>query len=109
MLAISGSSMPLSKMDADCLYIACHGDASLSNNPDKVSSQIGGVVTLRDKNGNVQVLAWFSNKCPRVVSSLLAGETIAAVPVFDLAFAIQHALEGAILRKLHLYLFIDSY
>jgi hypothetical protein len=109
MLAICASSMPLSKMDADNMYIACHGDASLSNNPDKVSPQIGGAVTLRDKNGNVQALGWFSNECPHVVSSLLAGETIAAVTVFDLAFAIQHALEGAILRKLHLYLFTDSY
>jgi hypothetical protein len=98
-------------MDADSLYIACYGEASLSNNPDKVSSQIGGVVALRDKCGNVQVLSWFSKKYPRVVSSILAGETIAAVTVFDLAFAIQHALEEATQRKLELelFLFTDSY
>jgi hypothetical protein len=97
------------KMDADSLYIACYGDASLSNNPDKVSSQIGGVPPSGTSAAMFKCFLGSAKKCPRVVSSILAGETIAAVTVFDLAFAIQHALEEATQRKLELFWFTDSY
>jgi hypothetical protein len=73
-----------------------------------MSSQRGGIIVLRDTNDNCVPLQWFSRKCPRVVSSILAGETIACVTVFVLAFSIRHCLTQILGRELPHYLFTDS-
>lgn len=96
------------KMDYHTVYLAAYGDASLAGNED-LTSQMGGIVCLRDASGNCAPLHWYSKRCPRVVSSILSGETIACVTTFDLAFAIRHTMQEILGRSLDLFLFTDSY
>jgi hypothetical protein len=49
-----------------------------------VSSQIGGMILLKDKHWNVHVLQWISKKCPRVTGFILEAETIGFSAVFDM-------------------------
>lgn len=96
------------EMDLETMYIAAYGDASLAGNDD-LTSQMGGIICLLDDKGHCAPLHWYSKKCPRVVSSILAGETIACVTTFDFAFAIRHTLEELLGRPLKMFLFTDSY
>jgi hypothetical protein len=59
------------KLDVKLLYVVFYSDASFAGNLG-LSSQIGGIILLNDKNGNAHVLHWFSKKCPRVTGSVLA-------------------------------------
>jgi hypothetical protein len=74
------------KLDVKSLHVVFYSDASFAGNLD-LSSQIGGIILLKDKNGNVHVLHWFSKKCPRVTGSVLAAEIIGFVTAFDMASA----------------------
>jgi hypothetical protein len=96
------------KLDVPSIFLAAYGDASLGGNDD-MTSQMGGVVALRDGLGNCHLLHWFSKKCPRVTSSILAAEVIACVTVFDVAFSLREVLQQALKQRLPLYLFTDSY
>eukprot|EP00173_Palmaria_palmata_P004772 Plantae.Rhodophyta-Palmaria_palmata.ctg7211.p1 GENE.Plantae.Rhodophyta-Palmaria_palmata.ctg7211~~Plantae.Rhodophyta-Palmaria_palmata.ctg7211.p1 ORF type:complete len:108 (-),score=6.52 Plantae.Rhodophyta-Palmaria_palmata.ctg7211:669-992(-) len=58
--ARNGSFFP--RLDLDSAYVFGYVDASLSNNRD-LSSQIAGVVALRDKYGNFAIIAYYSRKC----------------------------------------------
>ena len=46
--------MRINRMDLSTLYIAAYSDASLANNQD-LSSQISGVIVLRDHSGNASL------------------------------------------------------
>lgn len=107
-LQISNRGVSFPRMDLNTLYVAFYGDASLASNHD-LSSQIGGIVCLRDAKESGFFLSWFSKNILRVVTSILAGELIAAVTAFDLAFALRHALTAITGRHLELYLYTDSY
>lgn len=98
----------LKKVDIDSVYIATYGDSSLTNSAE-ISSQMGGIVLLRDKHNNAVPVYWFSRKCPRVLASILAVETITCVTGFDAAFAIRNAFEKTLARQLPLYLYTNSY
>jgi hypothetical protein len=53
------------KLDVKSLNVVFYSDASFAGNLD-LSSQIGGIILLKDKNANTHVLHWFSKKCPHV-------------------------------------------
>jgi hypothetical protein len=50
------------KMDVKSLHGVFYSDASFAGNLD-LSSQIGGIILLKDKHGKAHVLHWFSKKC----------------------------------------------
>jgi Reverse transcriptase (RNA-dependent DNA polymerase) len=108
LLKTSEITLRFPDLDATSLYLAAYGDASLGGNAD-MSSQMGGVIVLRDSSGSCHLLHWFSRKCPRVTSSVLAAEVIACVTVFDIAYALREVLEQVLKRRIPLYLFTDSY
>lgn len=95
-----------SRLDLSTVYFSCYGDESLATNTDLIC-QMGGIVCLRDAENNIAFLAWHSKKFPRVVSSILACETIAAVTNFNLIFEIRHTLSEVIGRRLDFY--TDTY
>jgi hypothetical protein len=76
------------KLNVKSLHAVFCSDASFAGNLD-LSSQIGGIILLKDKHGNVHVLHWFSKKCPRVTGSVLAAEIIDFVTAFDRASALR--------------------
>jgi hypothetical protein len=49
------------KLDVKSLHVVFYSDASFADNLD-LSSQIGGIILLKDKHGYVHVLLWFSKK-----------------------------------------------
>jgi hypothetical protein len=48
------------KLDVKSFHVVSYSDASFACNLD-LSSQIGGIILLKDKNGNAHVLHWISN------------------------------------------------
>lgn len=98
----------LNKMEMKSLFLAAYGDESLAGNSD-LSSQMGGLICLREGLENFHPLGWFSEKCTIVVSSILAGEIIAFVTVYDLAFTIRNTLYELLGYELLLFLFTNSY
>jgi hypothetical protein len=74
----SDITLQFPSLELTSMYLAAYGDASLGGNAD-MSSQMGGVIVLRDAPGNCHLLHRFSRKCPRVTSSVLAAEVIACV------------------------------
>jgi hypothetical protein len=90
------------KLDVKSLHVVFYSDASFAVNLD-LSSQIGGIILLKDKHGNAQVLHWFSKKCPRVTGSVLAAEIIGFVTAFDMASALRDVLEKIYQQSIPLY------
>jgi hypothetical protein len=80
------------KLVATSIHVVFYSDESFAGNLD-ISSQIGRIILLKDKHGNVHVLNWFSKKCPRVTGSVLAAEIIGFASEFDLASALRDVLE----------------
>ena len=79
--------------DISTLRMAVFVDASFANNHD-LSSQLGILVSLRDKKGITNIIHWTSVKCKRVVRSALASELYAMAHGFDLASALKDAIKG---------------
>ena len=53
-LKLASVGMRINRMDPSTLYIAAYSVASLANNQD-LSSQISGVIVLRDHSGNASL------------------------------------------------------
>jgi hypothetical protein len=70
---------------------------------------MGGVIALSDSTDNCHLLHWFSKKCPRVTSSILAAEVIACVTVYDIATSLKEVLQQILTRRVDMYLFTDCY
>ena len=67
-------------------------DSSFANNHD-LSSQIGFVIVLADKDDKANILHWSSIKCKRVTRSVLASELYGMAHGFDTAAAIKTTIE----------------
>jgi len=67
-------------------------DASFANNRD-LSSQIGFVIVLTDRNQDVNILYWSLIKCKRVTRSVLASELYALAHGFDIAAVIKLTIQ----------------
>jgi hypothetical protein len=96
------------KLDMKSLHVVFYSDASIAKNLD-LSSQIGGIILLKDKHGNAHVLHWFSKKCPRVTGSVLAAEIIGFVTAFYMTSALRDVLEEIYQQYISLYGLNDSY
>lgn len=95
------------KLDLDSLQLVTFTDASFANNKD-LSSQIGYVIAIGDKNGNANILHWSSIKCKRVTRSVLASELYGMAHGFDIASAIKSTIEGILRINLPLVICTDS-
>jgi hypothetical protein len=96
------------KLDVKSLHVVFYFDASFAGNLD-LSSQIGGIILLKDEHGNAHVLHWFSKKCPRITGSVLAAEIIGFFTAFDMASALRYVLEEIYQQSVPLYGLTDSY
>jgi hypothetical protein len=96
------------KLDVKSLHVVFSSDASFAGNL-SLSSQIGGIILLKDKHSNAHVLHWFSNKCPRVTGSVLAADIIGFVTAFEMASALRDVLEEIYQQSIPLYGLTDSY
>jgi hypothetical protein len=95
------------KLDLDSLQLVTFTDASFANNKD-LSSQIGYVIAISDKDGNANILHWSSIKCKRVTRSVLASELYGMAHGFDIASAIKSTIEGMLQINLPLVICTDS-
>jgi hypothetical protein len=93
--------------DEHSLRLYVYADASFTNNPD-LTSHIGFVSFLVDKDGACCLLSYSSHKCRRVTRSELAEELYALTDAYDHGHAMRHSLETLFTRKIPLYLFTDS-
>jgi hypothetical protein len=57
------------KLNVTSLHVVFYSDASFAGNLD-LSSQIGGIILLKDKHDNAHVVHWVSKKYPRVTGSV---------------------------------------
>jgi hypothetical protein len=98
----------LCKLDVKLLHDIFYSDASFAGNLD-ISSQIGGIILLKEKHGDAHALHWFSKKCPLVTGSVLAAEIIGFVTAFYMASALRDVLEEIYQQSIPLYGLPDSY
>jgi hypothetical protein len=95
-------------LDVKSLHVVFYSDASFAGNLD-LSSQIGGIILLKDEHGVAHILHWFTKKCPRVTGSVLAAEIIDFVAEFDMYSALRDVLEGIYQQSIPLYGLTDLY
>ncbi|RFU28087.1 hypothetical protein B7463_g8248, partial [Scytalidium lignicola] len=95
------------KLDKETLQLLVFTDISFVNNRD-LSSQIGYIVTLANRKGNVNTLYWTLVKCKRVTHSVLASELYRIAHGFDMRVAIKSTIEGILEIDLPLVIYTDS-
>jgi hypothetical protein len=96
------------QLDKDSLKLITFTDSSFANNHD-LSSQIGFVIVLADKDDKANILHWSSIKCKRVTRSVLASELYGMAHGFDTAAAIKTTIERILqLEQLPITLCTDS-
>jgi hypothetical protein len=94
-------------LDLNSLSVMAFTDASFANNKD-LSSQIGFVIVLTDRNQDANILHWSLIKCKRVTRSVLASELYALAHGFDIAAAIKLTVQKILqLEQLPLVLYTD--
>jgi hypothetical protein len=79
-------------LDMSSLSLLIFMDASFANNKD-LSSQIGFVIILTDRNQSANVLYWSLIKCKRVTRSVLASKLYALAYGFDIGAAIKSTIQ----------------
>jgi hypothetical protein len=79
-------------LDLNFLSLLVFTDASFANNRD-LSSQIGFVIVLTDRNQDANIIHWSSIKCKRVTRSILASELYALAHGFDIGAAIKSTIQ----------------
>jgi hypothetical protein len=95
------------QLDLQSLKLIVFTDVSFANNQD-LSSQIGFVITLSDKDNKANILHWSLIKCKRVIRSVLASELYAMAHGFDAGAAIKSTIEAILYIRLPLILCTDS-
>jgi hypothetical protein len=94
-------------LDKESLQLTVYSDASFANNDD-LSSQLGYVIFLSDKDGCCSPLHYSSHKSKRVTRSVLGGEVMAFADAFDMSIIIRHDLANILNRKLPISILTDS-
>jgi hypothetical protein len=79
-------------LDISSLSLLVFIDASFANNKN-LSSQIGFVIILTDRNQSVNVLHWSLIKCKRVTRSVLASKLYALAYSFNIGAAIKSMIQ----------------
>jgi hypothetical protein len=78
-------------LDINSLSLLVFTDASFANNKD-LSSQIGFVIILTDRNQSVNVLHWSFIKYKQVTHSVLASKLYALAHSFDIGAIIKSTI-----------------
>ena len=99
--------LKMKQLDAESLHLRVYSDSSFANNDD-LTSQLGYVVLLCDKNDNGNVVSFSSHKSRRIVRSVLGGEVYAFADAFDVGYIIKRDLEIMLDRSIRLQMFTDS-
>ena len=95
------------QLDQSSVKLIGYSDAAFANNFD-LSSQLGYIILLTDKNNAAIPISFKSYKSKRVTRSVLSAEVIAFADLFDQAFTLRSQLEHAINRSVPLHLMTDS-
>lgn len=82
-------------------------DASIASNPD-LSSQLRFVISLRDHDGNANILHYSSNNSKRVTRSVLAGKVFAAAHGINYATTLRMTINEIFGKTVPLILYTDS-
>jgi hypothetical protein len=93
------------KLDVNSLRLIVFTDSSFANNND-LSSQIGFVIVLADKDNRANILHWSSVKCKRITRSVLASELYAMAHGFDTGSVIKGTIERILKRETPLPLIV---
>src|SRR6266480_3650336 len=94
-------------LDPDSLQLIIFTDASFANNKD-LSSQIGFIIALADRNNQANIPHWSSIKCKRITRSVLAAELYAMAHSFDKGMVIKTTIEKILSRSIPLTVCTDS-
>ncbi len=81
-------------------------DTSFTNNKD-LSSQIGFIIMLADRNNQANVIHWSSIKCKRITRSVLAAELYAMVHSFNKGIVIKTTIKKILSRSIPLTVYTD--
>ena len=96
------------KLDSPSIKIIGYSDAAIATNNFDLSSELGYIILLMDKNNAAIPVSFKSYKSKRVTRSVWSAEVIAFADLFDQAFALRSQLEHAINRSVPLHLMTDS-
>ena len=100
-------SLRFPKLDTSSVRICGFSDAAFANNRD-LTSQLGMVILLCDKQSNCALIHYSSWKCSRVTRSVLAAETYAFAACFDFAYALQKDLHHILGFRSPIIMYTDS-
>ena len=102
-----GRCLHYAPLDKSTLHLSVYAHASFAGNDD-LSSQLGFIILLCDKENRSHVLDYSSKKSRRVVRSILGGEVYAFADSFDRAYILRHDLQMIFKKKIPLHMFTDS-
>lgn len=88
-------------------HFRAYADASFASNDD-LSSQLGYLVFMCDKDDVCHILDFSSKKSKLIVRSIMAAEVYAFVDAFDAVMILAHDLWKTLDQEIPLYLFTDS-
>lgn len=94
-------------MGIDLLRMVVFSDSSFANTP-SLSTQLGYIIVLTDKNGTANVLHYASYRSKRIVRSVLGGETHAFADSFDMAYTMRNYLNRIFERYIAMTMLTDS-
>lgn len=94
-------------LNIDTIHMRVYADASLRSNDD-LSSQLGYLVLLCDKDNRCHILDYGSKKSRRVVRSIMGGELYALTDAFDISRTLSIDVSKAIGKPVSLHMFTDS-
>lgn len=97
----------LLKLEVESIPIALYADAAFANNRN-LTSQLGFIVLLKDKNDNAAIINYVSFICDRVIRSVLGAEVSAYSHCLDYTLSLSKDLLGRIGRKIETVMFTDS-
>ncbi|KAI0995299.1 hypothetical protein K3495_g12883 [Podosphaera aphanis] len=95
------------ELDLESLQLIIFTDSSFANNND-LSSQIGFVMVLADKNNKANIIHWSSTKCKRITRSVLATELYGMANGFDIGASIKSTFDEILEDQIPLVLCTDS-
>lgn len=84
-----------------------HTAASFSNSKES-TSQLGLVIIIADKNGNVNIIDYLSIRCRKVTRGVMAAELHALILGFDLAYINREMMMEILGRGIPIEAYVDS-
>ncbi len=99
--------LKISKLENESIRIVGFSDSSFANNRD-LSSQLGYIILIMDKNHNAVPIYFKSYKSRRITRSPMAGEVIAFSDMFDVASSLSFDLSTVLMKSIPIHLFTDS-